>query len=63
MDAGLSQKLKEKYCHFDMTVWGVAEEEVIIPYLGQGGMKFNVHFADELVYAPMVNKYYNYIAT
>ena len=59
MDAGLLQKLKEKYCHFDMTVWGVAEEEVIIPYLGQGGMKFNVNFADELVYAPMVSKYYN----
>ena len=54
MDGHLIQKLKEKYCHFDMTIWGVAEEEIIVPYRGQGGSKFRIHFADELVYAPMV---------
>ena len=37
-----------------MTIWGVAEEEVIIPYKGAGGLKFRIHVADELVYTPMV---------
>ena len=55
MDGHLIQKLKQQYCHFDMTIWGVAEEEVIIPYKGVGGCKFRIHFADELVYTPMVS--------
>lgn len=53
LDGNLIAKLKEKYCHYDMTVWGVAEEEVIVPHAGKGGVKFSIHFADELVYAPM----------
>ena len=32
----------------------MAEEEVIVPHAGKGGVKFSIHFADELVYAPMV---------
>ena len=36
-------------------MWGIAEEQLIVPYMGVGGVKYKVWFADELVYAPMVS--------
>ena len=44
------------------TVWGVADETIIVSHVGAKGMKYRLRFADELVYAPMVGNFLNYIA-
>ena len=43
------------------TVWGVADERMIVPHVGEKGMKYGLRFADELVYAPMVSNFLVYV--